>query len=117
MPTRREFANAIRELSMDAVQKANSGHPERDLHRGIEATTGPLGQGFANGVGMALAERSLKGRGPSGSGMRNLRPTRPNSPPWRPNWSGAWQEFYLVASAHRRRRQSCSSILDSRPNM
>jgi transketolase N-terminal domain/subunit len=27
MPTRREFANAIRALSMDAVQKANSGHP------------------------------------------------------------------------------------------
>jgi transketolase len=136
MPSRRDLANAIRALSMDAVQQANSGHPgmpmgmadiaevlwndflrhspanprwhNRDrfvvsnghgsmllyslLHLsgyplsmdeirnfrqlgfhtaghpeyapdlGIETTTGPLGQGIANAVGMALAERCLAER-------------------------------------------------------
>ncbi len=133
MPSRRELANAIRALSMDAVQKAKSGHPGapmgmadiaevlwnshmkynptnakwadrdrfvlsnghgsmlmysllhlsgfdlsiediksfRQLHSktaghpeygyadGIETTTGPLGQGVTNAVGMAIAERTL----------------------------------------------------------
>ena len=133
MPTRRDLANAIRALSMDAVQQANSGHPGapmgmadiaevlwndfmshnpanpewlnrdrfvlsnghgsmllysllhlsgyelsiddvksfRQLHSktaghpeygyapGIETTTGPLGQGMTNAIGMALAEKTL----------------------------------------------------------
>ena len=53
------------ELPMDELRRFRQlhsktpGHPEVDLTPGVETTTGPLGQGLANAVGMALAEKLL----------------------------------------------------------
>ena len=55
-------------LTMDDIRNfrqwgsPTAGHPEREAHLGIEMTTGPLGQGFGTGVGMALAESHLRTR-------------------------------------------------------
>ena len=56
------------DLSLDEIERFRQwashtpGHPERGHTPGVEVTTGPLGQGFGNGIGMAMAEAWLAAR-------------------------------------------------------
>ena len=62
------YLTGFKDMTVEQLQKFRQlgsltpGHPEHDVKLGIETTTGPLGAGFANSVGFALAERMLNAR-------------------------------------------------------
>jgi len=62
------YLTGYADMTMDEIKRfrqlgsRTAGHPERGHASGIETTTGPLGQGLGNSVGMALAERILAAR-------------------------------------------------------
>ena len=62
------FLTGASDLTLDDLKQFRQfgsktpGHPEVHHIKGVEVTTGPLGQGFGNGVGMGIAERYLRGR-------------------------------------------------------
>ncbi|GAA0608510.1 transketolase [Paenochrobactrum glaciei] len=62
------YLSGYEDITIDEIKKfrqigaRTAGHPEYGYAAGIETTTGPLGQGIANGVGMALSERILNAK-------------------------------------------------------
>jgi transketolase len=62
------YLTGVQRIGLDQVSSFRDfgsrceGHPERDVASGIEVTTGPLGQGIANAMGMAMAEAWLNAR-------------------------------------------------------